>query len=67
MLIKYWFIKKINDFLQYLEYQKSSELTKENFTFSSKIILGDYLQQMPPEYATEGEFIRLTEEDVNRR
>lgn len=31
------------------------------------MVLGDYLQAMPPEYATEGEFIRLTEDDVNRR
>lgn len=52
---------------QFLEYQKSIDLTKENFTFSSRVVLGDYLQAMPPEYATEGEFIRLTEEDVNRR
>lgn len=53
--------------LQYLDYQKSTELSRENFTFSCRVILGDYLQPVPPEYATEGEFVRLTEDDVNRR
>jgi uncharacterized membrane protein YccC len=42
-------------------------LTKENFTFSCRVILGDYLQPVPPEMATEGEYIYLTEEDVSRR
>lgn len=53
--------------LQYLDYQKATDLSRENFTFSCRVILGDYLQPMPPEYATEGEYVRLTEDDVNKR
>lgn len=53
---------------QYLEYQKNSELSRDNFTFSCRVILGDYLQPVPSEMQTDGtEFIHLTEEDVNRR
>lgn len=53
---------------QYLDHQKNSELTKDNFTFSCRVIIGDYLQPVPTEMAAEaGEFIHLTEEDVNRR
>ncbi|XP_044265111.1 bromodomain adjacent to zinc finger domain protein 2B-like isoform X8 [Tribolium madens] len=60
--------KQMSDVTQYLEYQKSTEFTKENFTFSCRVILGDYLQPVPPEMAAEaGEYIHLTEEDVNRR
>jgi hypothetical protein len=59
--------KQMSDVTQYLEYQKSTDLTKENFTFSCRVILGDYLQPVPPEMATEGEYIYLTEEDVSRR
>ncbi|KAJ8966315.1 hypothetical protein NQ314_003580 [Rhamnusium bicolor] len=60
--------KQMSDVTQYLEYQKNAELTRDNFTFSCRIILGDYLQPVPPEMQTDGtEFIHLTEEDVNRR
>ncbi|CAG9853570.1 unnamed protein product [Phyllotreta striolata] len=60
--------KQMSDVTQYLEYQKSSELSKENFTFSCRVILGDYLQPVPAEIQLDGsEFIYLTEEDVNRR
>ncbi|RZC05013.1 bromodomain adjacent to zinc finger domain protein 2B, partial [Asbolus verrucosus] len=60
--------KQMSDVTQYLEYQKSTDLTKENFTFSCRVILGDYLQPVPPEMSTDGgEYIYLTEEDVNRR
>lgn len=53
---------------QYLEYQKSTDLTKDNFTFSCRVIIGDYLQPVPPEMQTDGnEFIYLTEEDVIKR
>ncbi|XP_072379907.1 bromodomain adjacent to zinc finger domain protein 2B isoform X1 [Diabrotica undecimpunctata] len=60
--------KQMSDISQYLEYQKCLELSKENFTFSCRIILGDYLQPVPTEIQLEGnECIRLTEEDMNRR
>ncbi|XP_049817838.1 bromodomain adjacent to zinc finger domain protein 2B isoform X4 [Aethina tumida] len=60
--------KQMSDITQYLEYQKNGELSRDNFTFSCRVILGDYLQPVPPEMATDGsEFIHLSEEDVNRR
>ncbi|XP_018573491.1 bromodomain adjacent to zinc finger domain protein 2B isoform X3 [Anoplophora glabripennis] len=60
--------KQMSDVTQYLDYQKNSELCRDNFTFSCRVILGDYLQPVPPEMQTDGtEFIYLTEEDVNRR
>lgn len=53
---------------QYLEYQKYTELNRDNFTFSCRVILGDYLQPVPVEMQTDGsEFIYLSEEDVTRR
>uniref|UniRef100_A0A1Y1JV23 Bromodomain adjacent to zinc finger domain protein 2B n=1 Tax=Photinus pyralis TaxID=7054 RepID=A0A1Y1JV23_PHOPY len=60
--------KQMSDITQYLDYQDNVELTKENFTFSSRVILGDYLQVVPSGTSSEGsEFIRLTEDEVNRR
>ncbi|XP_065166664.1 bromodomain adjacent to zinc finger domain protein 2B isoform X6 [Atheta coriaria] len=59
--------KQMSDVTQYLEYQKATDLTKENFTFSCRVILGDYLQAMPPEFGGDGEFIRMSEEDVSKR
>ncbi|XP_030764884.1 bromodomain adjacent to zinc finger domain protein 2B-like isoform X3 [Sitophilus oryzae] len=60
--------KQMSDITQYLEYQKSTELTKDNFTFSCRVIIGDYLQPVPPEMQTDGnEYIYLTEEDVTKR
>ncbi|KAF5304691.1 hypothetical protein FQA39_LY09468 [Lamprigera yunnana] len=60
--------KQMSDITQYLDYQESADLTKEHFTFSSRVILGDYLQPVPSGVVPEGgEFIRLTEDDVNRR
>ncbi|KAL1513282.1 hypothetical protein ABEB36_002708 [Hypothenemus hampei] len=60
--------KQMSDVTQYLEYQKSTELSKDNFTFSCRVIIGDYLQPVPPEMQTDGnEFIYLTEEDVTKR
>nr|XP_023030372.1 bromodomain adjacent to zinc finger domain protein 2B-like isoform X3 [Leptinotarsa decemlineata] len=60
--------KQMSDVTQYLEYQKNTELSRDNFTFSCRIILGDYLQPVPAEIQTDDtEFLHLTEEDVNRR
>ncbi|XP_019757986.2 bromodomain adjacent to zinc finger domain protein 2B isoform X3 [Dendroctonus ponderosae] len=57
--------KQMSDITQYLEYQKNADLTKDNFTFSCRVIIGDYLQPLPPEIQTEGnDLIYLTEEDV---
>lgn len=55
-------------YVQYLDYQKNTELTRDNFTFSCRVILGDYLQPVLPETQTDGsEYIHLSEEDVARR
>lgn len=60
--------KQMSDITQYLEYQKSTELTKENFTFSCRVILGEYLQPVPSEMSADGsEYIYLSEDEVNRR
>ncbi|CAH0551752.1 unnamed protein product [Brassicogethes aeneus] len=60
--------KQMSDVTQYLEYQKNMDLTRDNFTFSCRVVLGDYWQPVPPEMSADGsEFIRLTEDDVTRR
>lgn len=60
--------KQMSDITQYLEYQKCPDLSKENFTFSCKVIIGSYLQPVPTELQIDGsEFIYLTEEDMNKR
>ncbi|CAH1162999.1 unnamed protein product [Phaedon cochleariae] len=60
--------KQMSDVTQYLDYQKTSDLTKDHFTFSCRCIIGDYLQPVPPEMQAEGgEFVHLSEEDVIRR
>lgn len=46
---------------------KATELTRDNFTFSCKLILGDYLQKPPPGVTSEGEYLRMSEDDVNKR
>lgn len=53
---------------QYLDHQKNIDLTKDNFTFSCRVIIGDYLQPVPAEMVAEaGEYVHLSEDDVNRR
>ncbi|XP_044744368.1 bromodomain adjacent to zinc finger domain protein 2B isoform X1 [Coccinella septempunctata] len=52
---------------QYLDSQNITELSRENFTFSCRVILGNYLQPMPPEMAVDSEYVQLTEEDVTKR
>lgn len=47
--------------------QKPTNLTKDNFSFSAKAIVGTFLQSAPPPYATDGEFIRMTDVDVAKR
>lgn len=51
---------------QLLEQQPSS-LTRENFSFSARAIVGSFLQPAPPPYANDGEYIRMTDEDVAKR
>ncbi|KAK9884034.1 hypothetical protein WA026_004967 [Henosepilachna vigintioctopunctata] len=59
--------KQMSDVTQYLEYQNNTELSRDNFTFSCRVILGDYLQPVPPEMPMDSEFIHLTEDDVIKR
>lgn len=44
-----------------------SNLSEENFSFAARRIVGTYLQAAPAPYATDGEFVRLTENDVTQR
>nr|XP_022921301.1 bromodomain adjacent to zinc finger domain protein 2B isoform X3 [Onthophagus taurus] len=59
--------KQMSDVSQYLDYQKSLDLSKENFTFSSRVIIGDYIQPMSSEHVSEADVLRLSEDEVLRR
>lgn len=56
----------INSFQQILE-QQSSQFSSDNFSFSARAIIGYFLQPAPPPYATDGEYIRMTDVDVAKR
>lgn len=45
----------------------NSNLKEDNFSFAARKIIGTYLQAAPAPYATDGEFVRLTENDVTQR
>lgn len=47
--------------------QQSSNFTSDNFTYSARAILGYFLQPAPPPYATDGEYIRMSDVDVAKR
>lgn len=47
--------------------QTASKYTRDNFSFSAKAILGTFLQPTPAPYATEGEYIRMTDIEVAKR
>lgn len=44
-----------------------SNFKEENFSFAARKIIGTYLQAAPAPYATDGEFVRLTENEVTQR
>lgn len=44
-----------------------SKLTRENFSFSARAIVGSFLQPAPPPYANDGDFLRMSDEDVAKR
>lgn len=44
-----------------------SILKEENFSFTARKILGTFLQAAPAPYATEGEFVRMTDYEVAQR
>lgn len=45
----------------------SSKFTEKHFSFSSRKIIGTYLQAAPPPYATDGEFVKMTDYEVAQR
>lgn len=47
--------------------QTASKFTRDNFSFSAKAIIGNFLQPAPAPYATDGEYIRMTDVDVSKR
>lgn len=57
-------LKQIKDILHS---SKSQTLKIENFSFSPKAIVGSFLQPAPPPYATDGDYIRMTDADVASR
>lgn len=59
-------LKNMNQVFVYLE-KNPSKLIRENFSFSSKAIVGSFLQPAPPPYANDGEFIRMTDIEVAKR
>jgi hypothetical protein len=48
--------------LQFLEKNNIVDMNRENFSFSSKVLLGDFLQPTVGE-----EYVRLSEEQVMKR
>lgn len=42
-------------------------MSRDNFSFSAKAIVGTFLQPAPPPYATDGEYIRMTDTEVAKR
>lgn len=53
------------EFLQFLEQQNTTELTTANFSFSSRPLVGEFLQ--PTMGLAEAEFVRLGSQEVARR
>lgn len=47
--------------------QQSSQFSSDNFSFSARAIIGYFLQPAPPPYATDGEYIRMSDADVAKR
>lgn len=47
--------------------KNNSQFTETNFSFSSRKILGNYLQAAPPPYATDGEFVKMADYEVAQR
>lgn len=58
---------KLKTLKQIKEALKGSGLKIESFNFSPKAIVGSFLQPAPPPYATDGEYIRMTDVDVASR
>ncbi|XP_075169426.1 bromodomain adjacent to zinc finger domain 2B toutatis isoform X2 [Haematobia irritans] len=59
-------LKSMGQVFAHLE-KNPSKLLRENFSFSARAIVGTFLQPAPPPYANDGEYIRMTDEDVAKR
>lgn len=44
-----------------------TNLTRDNFSFSARAIIGSFLQPALPPYATDGEYIRMSDIEVAKR
>ncbi|XP_061518779.1 uncharacterized protein LOC1277930 isoform X8 [Anopheles gambiae] len=60
-------MKGMNQIQLYLDQFKPKDLSRDNFSFSAKAIVGTFLQPAPLPYATDGEFIKMTDVEVARR
>uniref|UniRef100_A0A182SGD0 Bromodomain adjacent to zinc finger domain protein 2B n=1 Tax=Anopheles maculatus TaxID=74869 RepID=A0A182SGD0_9DIPT len=60
-------MKGMNQIQLYLDQFKPKDLNRDNFSFSAKAIVGTFLQPAPAPYATDGEFIKMTDVEVSRR
>ncbi|EAT46809.1 AAEL002037-PA [Aedes aegypti] len=60
-------MKGMNQVQLYLDQFKPKDLSRDNFSFSAKAIVGTFLQPAPPPYATDGEYIKMTDVEVARR
>uniref|UniRef100_A0A182XZZ5 Uncharacterized protein n=1 Tax=Anopheles stephensi TaxID=30069 RepID=A0A182XZZ5_ANOST len=60
-------MKGMNQIQLYLDQFKPKDLNRDNFSFSAKAIVGTFLQPAPPPYATDGEYIKMTDVEVSRR
>lgn len=47
--------------------RNNSKFSEKNFSFSSRKIIGTFLQAAPPPYATDGEYVKMTDFEVAQR
>lgn len=59
-------LKTMNQVHQELK-KYGSDFKTENFSFSARKLVGTFLQAAPPPYATDGEFVRMTDSEVSQR
>lgn len=59
-------LKTLNQVKQELSKNKS-QLKENNFSFTARKIVGTFLQAAPASYATDGEFVRMTDFEVSQR
>lgn len=60
-------LKNMTQIQSTLDALKSNDLTRDHFSFSARPIIGSFLQPAPPPYATEGDYIRMSDIEVAKR